>query len=110
ADHAMAGAQRATNLTQHLLAFSRKQPLNPRPVSVNRLVAGMSEMLQRTLGELIEVETVLAPDLRPVEIDGNQLEIALLNLSVNARDAMPNGGRLSIETYNLDLRGNSQTG
>ncbi len=104
ADHAMAGAQRATNLTQHLLAFSRKQPLNPRPVAVNRLVAGMSEMLQRTLGELIHVETVLSPELRPVEIDGNQLEIALLNLAVNARDAMPHGGKLSIETFNLDLR------
>ena len=110
ADHAMAGAERATNLTQHLLAFSRKQPLNPRPVAVNRLVAGMSEMLQRTLGELIEVETGLAPALRHVEIDSNQLEIALLNLAVNARDAMPNGGRLSIETYNLDLRDDSQVG
>lgn len=104
ADHAMAGAQRATNLTQHLLAFSRKQPLNPRPVAVNRLVASMSEMMQRTLGELILVETVLSPHLRHVEIDGNQLEIALLNLAVNARDAMPHGGTLSIETFNLDLR------
>lgn len=109
ADHAMAGAERATNLTQHLLAFSRKQPLNPRPVAVNRLVAGMSEMLQRTLGELIEIETVLSPELRHVEIDSNQLEIALLNLAVNARDAMQDGGRLCIETYNLDLCGVSQT-
>jgi PAS domain S-box-containing protein len=106
ADHAMAGAQRATNLTQHLLAFSRKQALNPRPVAVNRLVLGMSQMLQRTLGELIEIETSLAPELRHVEIDSNQLEIALLNLSVNARDAMPNGGKLCIETSNLDLRNN----
>ncbi|GFE90208.1 response regulator [Steroidobacter agaridevorans] len=104
ADHAMAGAQRAANLTQHLLAFSRKQPLNPRPVAVNRLVAGMSEMIQRTLGELVVVETALSPNLRHVEIDGNQLEIALLNLAVNARDAMPHGGTLSIETFNLDLR------
>lgn len=104
ADHAMAGAQRATNLTQHLLAFSRKQPLNPRPVAVNRLVAGMSEMIQRTLGELILVETGLSPELRHVEIDSNQLEIALLNLAVNARDAMPDGGQLVIETFNLDLR------
>jgi PAS domain S-box-containing protein len=104
ADHAMAGAQRATNLTQHLLAFSRKQPLNPRPVAVNRLVAGMSEMIQRTLGEQILVETGLSMDLRHVEIDSNQLEIALLNLAVNARDAMPDGGKLSIETSNLDLR------
>ncbi|MBL8265565.1 response regulator [Steroidobacter sp.] len=109
ADHAMAGAQRATNLTQHLLAFSRKQPLNPRPVAVNRLVAGMSEMLQRTLGELIQIETALSPDLRHVEIDGNQLEIALLNLAVNARDAMPDGGKLRIETFNLDLRSGAPT-
>jgi PAS domain S-box-containing protein len=107
ADNAMAGAERAANLTQHLLAFSRKQPLNPRPVAVNRLVAGMSEMLQSTLGELIEIETALTPGLRHVEIDSNQLEIALLNLAVNARDAMPDGGRLSIETYNLDLRDGS---
>jgi len=109
ADHAMAGAQRATNLTQHLLAFSRKQPLDPRPVAVNRLVAGMSEMMQRTLGELILVETALSPELRHVEIDGNQLEIALLNLAVNARDAMPHGGKLSIETFNLDLRNGHHT-
>jgi PAS domain S-box-containing protein len=105
ADHAMAGAQRASNLTQHLLAFSRRQPLNPRPVAVNRLVAGMSEMLQRTLGELIEVKTSLTPALRHVEIDSNQLEIALLNLAVNARDAMPDGGQLSIETFNVNRLG-----
>jgi PAS domain S-box-containing protein len=104
ADHAMAGARRATNLTQHLLAFSRKQPLNPRPVAVNRLVLGMSQMLQRTLGELIEIETSLEPELRHVEIDSNQLEIALLNLAVNARDAMPDGGKLRIQTSNVDLR------
>jgi PAS domain S-box-containing protein len=108
ADHAMAGAQRATNLTQHLLAFSRKQPLNPRPVAVNRLVLGMSQMLQRTLGELTEIETSLAPELRHVEIDSNQLEIALLNLAVNARDAMPDGGKLCIQTFNIDLRGDGQ--
>ena len=78
--------------------------MNPRPVAVNRLVAGTSQMLQRTLGELIEIETSLAPDLRHVEIDSNQLEIALLNLAVNARDAMPDGGKLSIDTFNLDLR------
>jgi PAS domain S-box-containing protein len=106
ADHAMAGARRATNLTQHLLAFSRKQPLNPRPVAVNRLVLGMSQMLQRTLGELTEIETSLAPELRHVEIDSNQLEIALLNLADNARDAMPEGGKLCIRTSNIDLRSN----
>jgi PAS domain S-box-containing protein len=104
ADNAMAGAQRAANLTQHLLAFSRRQPLNPRPVAINKLVAGMSDMLRRTLGEHVEVDTRLAPDLWHVEIDENQLESALLNLAVNARDAMPDGGCLSIETSNVELR------
>jgi PAS domain S-box-containing protein len=103
ADNAMAGAQRAANLTQHLLAFSRRQPLNPRPVAINKLVAGMSDMLRRTLGEQVEVDTQLDPTLWQVEIDENQLESALLNLAVNARDAMPQGGRLSIQTGNVDL-------
>jgi PAS domain S-box-containing protein len=103
ADNAMAGAQRAANLTQHLLAFSRRQPLNPRPVAINKLVAGMSDMLRRTLGEQIEVDTQLDPRLWQVEIDENQLESALLNLAVNARDAMPEGGRLSIQTSNVEL-------
>jgi signal transduction histidine kinase len=104
ADNAMAGAQRAANLTQHLLAFSRRQPLNPRPVAINKLVAGMSDMLRRTLGEQVEVDTQLDPKLWQVEIDENQLESALLNLAVNARDAMPQGGRLSIQTSNIDLQ------
>lgn len=106
ADNAMAGAQRAVNLTQHLLAFSRRQPLNPLPLAINKLVAGMSDMLQRTLGELIDVETQLDPQLWHVEIDGNQLESALLNLAVNARDAMSSGGTLRITTRNAvhDLR------
>ena len=102
ADHAMAGARRATNLTQHLLAFSRRQPLSPRPVAINRLVQDMSEMLRRALGELIEIHTRLEEELWPVELDENQLEIALLNLAVNSRDAMPEGGRLAIETFNID--------
>jgi hypothetical protein len=89
---------------QHLLAFSRRQPLNPRPVAINNLVAGMSDMLQRTLGEHVEIETRLDRDLWHVEIDENQLESALLNLAVNARDAMPQGGRLLIRTNNLELR------
>jgi PAS domain S-box-containing protein len=104
ADNAMAGAQRAAHLTQHLLAFSRRQPLNPRPVAINNLVAGMSDMLERTLGEHVEIETRLDAGLWHVEIDENQLESALLNLAVNARDAMPQGGRLLIQTNNLELR------
>ncbi|MET0660429.1 MAG: response regulator [Steroidobacteraceae bacterium] len=104
ADHAMAGARRAASLTQRLLAFSRRQPLNPRPFDVNGLVAGMTDLLQRTLGELIEIETDLDPELWSVEIDANQLESAVLNLAVNARDAMPSGGTLSIQTGNEDVR------
>ncbi|MFL6578925.1 MAG: response regulator [Povalibacter sp.] len=102
ADHAMAGARRAANLTQHLLAFSRRQPLNPRPIDINRLVESTTEMLRRSLGELVEIDTELDPELWPVELDENQLEIALLNLAVNARDAMPDGGQLRIQTFNVD--------
>ncbi|GJD95889.1 ATP-binding protein [Methylobacterium iners] len=102
-DNAMRGAQRAAILTQRLLAFSRRQPLAPKPIDVNALVAGMSELLHRTLGEPIAVETVLAGGLWRVEADPNQLENALLNLAVNARDAMPDGGKLTIETANSRL-------
>lgn len=100
ADHAMEGARRAANLTQRLLAFSRRQPLNPRAVEINRLVKGMTELVKRTLGERIDVQTELATDLWRVGIDENQLENALLNLAVNARDAMPDGGCLHIQTSN----------
>ncbi|MBW3618397.1 MAG: PAS domain S-box protein, partial [Proteobacteria bacterium] len=102
-DNAMSGAKRAVTLTQRLLAFSRRQPLDPKPVSVNRLVAGMSELLSRALGETIELETVLAAGLWKVEVDPNQLENAILNLAVNARDAMPDGGKLTLETANTRL-------
>jgi len=102
-DNAMLGARRAATLTQRLLAFARQQPLEPRPVDVNRLVLGMSDLLARTLGESIAIETVLSNDLWQVNADGNQLESALLNLVVNARDAMPGGGRLRIETANLPI-------
>jgi len=97
------GAERAAMLTQRLLAFARRQPLNPKPVDVNRLVAGMSELLHRSLGEGIVIETVQASGLWPVTVDANQLENALLNLAVNARDAMPEGGKLTIETANTFL-------
>ncbi len=97
---AIDAAQRAATLTQRLLAFSRQQPLSPEPLIINKLVAGMSELLDRTLGEQIKVETVLAAGLWQVMADPAQLENAILNLAVNARDAMPDGGRLTIETMN----------
>jgi PAS domain S-box-containing protein len=97
------GAHRAAELTKRLLAFSRQQPLAPKRLNPNRLVGGMSELLARTLGETIQVETVLGAGLWQVEVDPAQLESALLNLSVNARDAMPNGGRLTIETSNAHI-------
>jgi signal transduction histidine kinase/CheY-like chemotaxis protein len=103
ADSAMRGAQRAASLTQRLLAFSRQQPLDPKPVDVSRLVAGMSDLLHRTIGEQISIETVLAAGLWRTNIDANQLEIAIINLAVNARDAMPEGGKLTVETSNVSL-------
>ncbi len=97
------GAQRAAVLTARLLAFSRQQPLAPEIVDANKLVGGMSEMLRRTLGEQISIEVVLAGGLWPTFADLSQLENAILNLSVNARDAMPDGGHLTIETANTEL-------
>jgi PAS domain S-box-containing protein len=99
----MSGAQRAAALTQRLLAFARRQPLDPKPIDVNVLVNGMSEMIHRTLGETISVETVLGAGLWRVEADPNELEAAILNLAVNARDAMPDGGRLTLETANAHI-------
>ncbi len=103
ADNATRGAQRAAALTQRLLAFSRRQPLEPAALDVNKLVATMSDLLRRTLGERIAIETVLAGGLWGTHADPNQLESALLNLALNARDAMPEGGKLTIETANADL-------
>jgi signal transduction histidine kinase len=99
----MQGARRAATLTQRLLAFSRRQPLDPKPIDANKLVAEMSELLRRTLGEVVMLETVLAGGLWRTQADPNQLENAILNLAVNARDAMPNGGKLTIETANARL-------
>ncbi|HLJ05834.1 MAG TPA: ATP-binding protein [Acetobacteraceae bacterium] len=103
ADAAMSGVQRAATLTHRLLAFARQQPLDPEPLDLGRLVTGMSDLLRRTLGEDIAIETVLAGGLWQARVDANQLENVLLNLAVNARDAMPDGGKLTIETANAHL-------
>ncbi len=100
---AMDGARRAAALTHRLLAFARRQPLEPKPVEPNRLVAGMSDMLTRVLGEHIALEFVNAAGIWRVQADVNQLENSILNLAVNARDAMPEGGHLTIETQNVHL-------
>ncbi len=97
------GASRAASLTQRLLAFSRQQTLAPRPLNPNQMVADMSELLRRTLGETVELETVLAGGLWQAMADRNQLENAIVNLAINGRDAMPAGGRLTIETANCHL-------
>ena len=99
----VAATQRAADLTRHLLAFSRKQLLRPQRTNINALVSGIGRLLGRTLGEHIEISSVLADDLWDTDIDRAQLESALLNLSINARDAMPDGGRLLIETRNAVL-------
>ena len=97
---AQGAARRAAALTHRLLAFSRRQTLDPKPTDVNRLVAGMEELVRRTVGPAIGIETVAAGGLWPTLVDPGQLENALLNLCINARDAMPDGGRIIIETAN----------
>lgn len=103
AAHAMSGALRAASLTRRLLAFSRRQPLDPKPTDINALVAGMSELLHRTLGETVVVDTAYGAPIWQIEVDPNELESAILNLAVNARDAMVRGGRLRIETANVEI-------
>ncbi|WBO23789.1 PAS domain-containing protein [Sphingomonas abietis] len=105
-------ARRAAALTHRLLAFSRRQTLSPKPVVINRLMSELVELVQRTVGPAIEVETVAAVGLWPTLVDANQLENAILNLCINARDAMPRGGRITIETGNkwLDSRAASERG
>jgi PAS domain S-box-containing protein len=100
---AQGAAKRAAALTHRLLAFSRRQTLDPRPTNVNALMEGMSELIQRTVGPSIALERIAAADLWPTLVDASQLENALLNLCINARDAMPDGGRISIETGNISL-------
>lgn len=102
-DGAMDGAERAATLTSRLLTFSRQQPLSPELLDPNKMVAGMSELLHRTLGETACVETVLAAGLWRTHVDASQLENSILNLALNARDAMPGGGNLTIETSNAHL-------
>jgi len=102
-DAATTSAQRATALTHRLLAFARRQSLDIRPNDVNRLVASMEDLLNRTLGERVELRCMLADRAWPALTDANQLESALLNLAINARDAMPQGGRLTVETVNVEL-------
>jgi len=102
-DAATEGAKRAALLTQRLLAFSRQQPLQPEQVDPNKLVAGMSDLLQHSLGADVRLETVLTGGQWRTHVDPNQLENVILNLAVNARDAMPDGGRLTIETQNAHL-------
>jgi signal transduction histidine kinase len=102
-DAAIDGAQRAATLTHRLLAFARQQPLSPEPIDPNKFVGGISDLLRRTLGETVKLETVLAGGLWRIHADVSQLETAILNLAVNARDAMGEGGRLTIETANAHL-------
>ena len=97
---AQGAATRAAALTHRLLAFSRRQMLEPKPTDINRLVAGMEELIRRTVGPEIAVEVMAAGELWSTLVDQNQLESALLNLCINARDAMPDGGRLKIKTGN----------
>ncbi|HEY0204377.1 MAG TPA: PAS-domain containing protein [Acetobacteraceae bacterium] len=100
---AQGGAQRGAALTQGLLAFSRRQNLDPQPVDANKIAASMSELLRHSIGSGIELETFLAADLWEAVVDPNQLENALLNLAINARDAMPAGGKITMETANTVL-------
>ena len=100
---AMTSVERAAALTHRLLAFSRRQTLDPKPTVVNSLIEGMRDMFSRTVGPGVKIETSLAPELWPTLCDPNQLENALLNLVINARDAMPDGGHVTIETSNCVL-------
>jgi signal transduction histidine kinase/CHASE3 domain sensor protein/CheY-like chemotaxis protein len=100
---ALVGAERGSKLTRQLLAFARRQPLKPEPVNLGKLVRELTELLRRTLGESIEIEETSAAGMWTAMVDRSQLENAIVNLAINARDAMPEGGRLTIETGNAYL-------
>jgi PAS domain S-box-containing protein len=102
-DAAVTSANRAAALTHRLLAFARRQPLDPRPLDVNKLVASMEDLLRRSIGETIAMEFAAPPELWLTYCDRNQLETVLLNLAINARDAMPSGGKLAIGTRNCEV-------
>jgi PAS domain S-box-containing protein len=101
--NAIRGAQRAGALTHRLLAFSRRQPLDPKVLHLNGYLPGVADFLQRSLGETVEIEVAGAPGLWPIEVDVAQLESSLVNLAINARDAMPGGGKLTVEVLNQVL-------
>ncbi len=103
AEEIQKAVERATSLTRQLLAFGRRQILQPQVLDLNKVVTNMNKMLQRVIGEDIHLLTVLEPKLRPVKVDPGQIEQVIMNLAVNARDAMPRGGRLTIETANVFL-------
>jgi signal transduction histidine kinase len=108
--NALTGTDRAAALTKRLLAFSRRQPLDARPTDVNRLIVEMTELLHRTLGETIQIQTHLSADVPAAQVDANQLENAILNLAINARDAMPKGGKLDISTDLVELDADHREG
>ena len=101
--NAIGAVARGSRLTGQLLAFARRQPLQPRSIDLGRVIRDMSEMLQRTLGENIQIETVIAGGLWNTLADPNQVENTVLNLAINARDAMPDGGKLTLEVANAHL-------
>ncbi len=105
-DAALDGAARAATLTTRLMAFSRQSPLEPKPLIANAMVSGITELIQRTIGEAIQVETVLTAGVWTMNADAGQFENAILNLAVNARDAMPDGGKLTLETANCHIDDN----
>jgi signal transduction histidine kinase len=104
---ALRAAERGVALIQRLLAFARKQRLDPRSVDLRALVVGIEELLQRTVGPAIRLEITTDADLAPAQVDANQIELAILNLAINARDAMPTGGTLHISLHNRPADGNS---